>query len=193
MAGWCTCHTVCASRASLSNMCFVATRPSHSAGPSHLRPRGQDELLLRKRLRRLDAAVQGSRRLVGRVSNAETLPLSYQSTPHFIRTPSLHQMPPLTLAAHAPCRQRYASRMVTAGRAARPKDIFYLHVAGGQVVGSAGGADGVLFSGSWALLAGPRRDLGLQRPSDGGRGFGRVPVGPCICESIYTLVFFCTI
>ena len=69
--------------------------------------------------------------------------------------------------------------METAGRAARPKDLFYLHVAGEQVVGSAGGADGVLFSGSWALLAGPRRDLGLQRPSEGGRGFGRVPVGPC--------------
>ena len=95
--------------------------------------------------------------------------------------------------SHAPCGQHSPLTMETAGRAARPKDIFYLHVAGGQVVGSAGGADGVLFSGSWALLAGPRRDLGLQRPSDGGRGDGRAPDRPSICESIYILVFFCTI
>ena len=54
---------------------------------------------LRRRLAQLDAAVKGSKKLVLVVSNADTLPLSYQTTPHFIRMPSLHPLPPLTHTA----------------------------------------------------------------------------------------------
>ena len=32
---------------------------------------------------------------------------STQTTPHFVCTPSLRPMPPLTLGAHVPCGQRY--------------------------------------------------------------------------------------
>ena len=98
--------TRCAAHLPVANAYFVDSSPVAREIPLPLLPLLPGIQHLQRRRRWLDAAVQGSKRLVCGVLNAETLPLSYQTTPQFIRTPSLHPLPPLT----------HTARVLPAGR-----------------------------------------------------------------------------
>ena len=98
--------TRCAAHLSVVNAYFVDRSPGPREIPLLLLPLLSGIQHLQRRLAQLNAAVQGSKRFFCGTLNAETLPLSYQTTPQFIRTPSLHPLPPLT----------HTARVLPAGR-----------------------------------------------------------------------------
>ena len=73
------------------------------------------------------------------------------NTPTPAHALSVRPNPPLTLAGRLLHTPAGAATMEAAGRAARPKDLFILRGAGGQVVGRGGGDGGRFFRGSEAF------------------------------------------
>ena len=67
----------------------------------------------------------------------------------------------------------WVPRLEADGRAARPKDLFILHGARGQVVGRGGGEPGRFFSWIGRVLCLPMRDFLLCVPEVGVGGKAR--------------------
>ena len=91
-------------------------------------------------------AVHLSRGCAAGPSKADTLLLSYQTTPRTQRTLPARPAPPLTRIARLLRPQAGGRWLVVHGRAARPEDIFFLCEAGAEAVAGIGGAAGRVFS-----------------------------------------------
>ena len=115
------------------------------------------------------AAVHITTGCAGVPSNAETLLPSYQTTPCTPRSPPVRPAPPLTHTARLPRAQAVGRWLVVDGQPARPRDLFILCGAGGQVVGRAGEEDGDVFDSRGGLFAAPLR-ASRGRPVPGGVG-----------------------
>ena len=179
----------CPSCACLPDMHLLAIWPFDSLTPFHPSPLWQEFQHSQWPPRPPAAAVSMSRGCAGVPSKAETLPLSYQTTPDFASTPSLSPLPPLTHIAHVPCGQRYAFRMAVGGAAAGPTNLFFLPGAGDPVVGHGGGGYG-------RLLRGPRALLWLRFPATplfrmyvGGRGLTRTLDRRIVSHIVCTQMF----
>ena len=124
------------------------------------------------------------------VLNAKTLPSSYQTTPQFIRTPSLHPMPPLTHTACVLPAGRSQAWKAAGGAAAGPTDIFSFSEAGDQAVAGGNGGCGRLFRDHVSSVSGLASRFSAAKSL--GRGSGGLTCAldrPCSCQNVYNLMF----